>query len=311
MGAKEWIYKPNSINIETVQGCNRRCSFCGTMGMEKKLHYVSKEVLFHTLKLIRGAEYYPRIRLAAHGEPTLHPDIVKIVRTIRKALPKSPISLFTNGCVIEKKPQLVVSLFEAGLNNLIVDEYSDHLVGEFIRNNDICKMYPIVEQGAGVSLLEVKHNEQRICITPPIDGDKNTISRKLCNQCGAALPPLETPMNKKCTVIFRELTVRHDGNVAICCNDFRGYYYVTNVKNHDSLYDVWFHERFEAARKYLYLGQRNFFPCNVCDVLGNRVGLLPDSQGQAEMPRPTPADKEIVHRRYKPLAVIEKREWEQ
>ena len=312
MDAKKWIYKPNSINIETVQGCNRRCSFCGTMGMEKKLHFISDDVLLHTLTLIRDANYSPRIRLAAHGEPTLNKNLPNIIKAIRRYLPNSPISLFTNGTIIERLPHLVDEYFEAGLNNLIVDEYTDHLVGAFVRKNPICRKYNIVEQGSGVSLLEVTCKDKRICITPPIDGEKNTMNRKLCNQLGAALPPLKKPLQgKKCTVIFRELTIRHDGNIAICCNDFRGYYFVTNILDCNTLAEAWFHPRFESARKLLYLGNRNFFPCDRCDVLGNRVGLLPDSQGQKTMPEPTDVDWEIVKRRHEPLAVIEKRPWEE
>lgn len=307
-----WDYRPNTINIETVQGCNRRCEFCGTMGMEKKIHFISKEVLVHTLKLIRGAGYSPKIRLAAHGEPTLNPQIIEIIYNIRGALPKSQIHLFTNGTVIEKKPEIVDGMFEAGLNNLIVDEYTDHLVGEFIRNNDICKKYKIVEQGAGVGLFDVKTSDHRICITPPIDGDKNTRNRKLCNHLGAALPPLEKPLEgKKCTVIFREMTIRHDGNIAICCNDFRGYYFVTNILECKSLKEAWFHPRFESARRFLYRGDRSFFPCNLCDVIGNRVGLLPDPGGKLEMPKPTEEDRLIVDKRYPALAVVEKRPWEE
>ncbi|MBQ6127108.1 radical SAM protein [Candidatus Saccharibacteria bacterium] len=311
MDAKLWKYKPNSINIETVQGCNRRCDFCGTMGMEKKLHFLEIETLEHTLDLIKKSHLSPKIRLASHGEPTLHKNIVKIVKKIREALPKSPIALFTNGTVIEKKPELVAELFDAGLNNLIVDEYSDHRVGTFVRNNEICKAFKIVEQGKGVPLLEVTEKDRRICITPPIDGEKNTVNRTLCNQLGAAMPPLKTPLvGKKCTVIFRELTIRHDGNIAICCNDFRGYYYVTNILKCSKLEDAWFHPRFEAARRFLYIGDRGFFPCNLCDVLGNRVGLLPDAQGKTEMPEPTERDREIVDIVYPPLAIIEKRRWE-
>lgn len=29
MSATDWPYKPNMVQIETVQGCNRRCKFCG------------------------------------------------------------------------------------------------------------------------------------------------------------------------------------------------------------------------------------------------------------------------------------------
>ena len=309
--AKEWIYKPNSINIETVQGCNRRCEFCGTMGMEKSFHFLEMNTLFHTMKLIKNANYFPRIRLAAHGEPTLHQNICEIVSTIRKALPKSPISLFTNGTIIERKPELVDGLFRAGVNNLIVDEYSDHLVGKFIRSNATCRKYNIVEHKNGTSMLiGVKPTEKRICIIPPIDGGCETHNHKLCNQCGAALPPLKTPMHKKCSVIFREMTVRWDGNIAICCNDFRGYYPVTNILQCNYLEDAWFHPRFESARKILYKGERSFFPCSVCDVKGNRVGLLPDCAGKETMPEPTENDYAIARKKYTPLAKLDKRPWE-
>jgi len=309
--SSKWKYRPNMINIETVQGCNRHCDFCGTMGMEDKIHRADMETIIHTLKLIRDADLNCQIRLAGHGEPTLHPKLVQIVRTIRQYLPKTTIHLFTNGTVIEKKPSLVDDLFGAGLNNLIVDEYSDHPVGIFVRTDPTCLKYEIVEQGAGTHLFSDKNPKaRRICIVPPIDGNKNTVNRKLCNQCGAALPPLKEQNGKKCSVIFREMTVRWDGNIAICCNDFRGYYRVTNIMLCQKLEQAWFHKRFESARKYLYYGKRDFFPCSVCDVLPNRPGLLPDWSGKGTMPAPTAADREIVNLRCEPCSVIRKREWE-
>lgn len=310
--SKNWKYRPNMVNIETVQGCNRRCTFCGTMGMEKKIHRVDLQTIIHTMELIKAAQLNCSIRLAGHGEPTLHPQLPKIIHIIRSYLKKTTIHLFTNGTVIEKKPELVDSLFRAGLNNLIVDEYTDHPVGVFIRSNSICQKYDIVDQKAGVPLFADKNpNKRRICIVPPIDGDKNTVNRKLCNQCGAALPPLKEQNHKKCTVVFREMTVRWNGDIAICCNDFRGYYKVTNIMQCTSFEQAWFHKRFESARKFLYLGDRSFFPCDVCDVLPSRPGLLPDWSGRGTMPKPTQVDRDVVSIRHKPCSVIELRPWEE
>ena len=307
---QKWKYRPYSVNIETVQGCNRRCEFCGTMGMEKTLHFVELNTVQHTLNLLKDARFKGSIRLAAHGEPTLHPKICDIVRLIRFKLPDVAINLFTNGTVIEKKPELVDGLFRAGLNNLIVDEYSDHLVGQFILQDPICRKYQIEREGKGVELISKDAKAKRICIVPPIDGDKNSMKRQLCNQCGAALPPLKKPLSKRCSVVFRELTIRWDGNVAICCNDFRGYYKVGNILQCHSLEQIWFHKRFEAARRILFQSDRSFFPCDVCDVLPNRPGLLPSMGKKVPMEEPTAEDYEIVRVRYMPLAQIEKREWE-
>lgn len=307
-----WQYKPNIIQIETVQGCNRRCIFCGTMGMEKAFYFAKKSTIVHTCKLIRNAGLNSRILLAGHGEPTLHPHIVEIVRTIRNILPKNMIHLFTNGTVIEKHDSIVLALFEAGLNDLVFDEYSDHRVGNFVRNSPVCKMFPIVEQKAGVPLFAGKnHKAKRICITPPIDGDGNTMSRKLGNHCGAGMKPTPKPLNKICSVIFRDFQIRQDGSVAICCNDFRGEYYVTNILECKTLREAYFHERLESARKFLMKGNRaSIYPCSVCNVLPIRPGLLPDCAGKVKIAPPTTKDVQIVKMKHEPLAKIEKRPWE-
>lgn len=122
---------------------------------------------------------------------------------------------------------------------------------------------------------------------------------------------MDKPSSKKCSVIFRDFMVRWDGNVAICCNDFRGEYFVTNIMQHNDLKDVYFHPRLESARKYLMLGQRkDIHPCDICNTTPIRVGLLPDSAGKLTLKKPNEIDRTIVSKVYKPLASIEKRAWE-
>ena len=307
-----WPYKPNVIQIEAVQGCNRRCQFCGTMGVEKKFYFAERKTILHTCKLIRNAGLNCRILLAGHGEPTLHPHIVEIVSDIRRILPKNMIHLFTNGTVLEKRPEIIPALFVAGLNDLIFDEYSDHRVGNFVRANPICNMFPIAEQQAGVPLFaNKKHTAQRICIVPPIDGEGNTLSRKLNNHCGAGGKPTEAPIQKKCSLIFRDFYVRWDGNIAICCNDFRGEYFITNIMQCKRLEQAYFHKRLESARKFLIAGNRAvLYPCKICNVRAIRPGLLPDSAGKVKLDIPNGNDYLIVKANRPPLSKIERREWE-
>lgn len=310
--SSKWKYKPNMIQIETVQGCNRHCSFCGTAGMEQAFHFAELATIKHTCKLIREADLNCRILLAGHGEPTLHPRLVKIVQIIRRYLPDNMIHLFTNGTIIAKRPEMVVELFAAGLNDLVFDEYSDSRIGEFVRNNSICNGFEIFEQGNGVPLFaEKKKGTQRICITPPIDGDGNTASRKLNNHCGAGMRPLDEPLNAKCAIIFRDMFIRWDGNIAICCNDFRGEYFVTNILNCGTLYEAYFHKRLESARKFIILGNRKaVHPCDVCNAKPIRPGLLPDARGKVKLSAPSSDDYSIVNSNIVPLAKIVNRKWE-
>lgn len=313
MSAKDWPYKPNIIQIECVQGCNRHCTFCGTAGIERKLHFVGPETIKHTCKLIREAGLTSRILLAGHGEPTLHPHIVKIIQIIRKELPENTIHLFTNGLRIQQHPEMVVNLFTSGLNDLVFDEYSDSRIGAFVRTDSICDRYTIVEQQEGVPLFANKNSqEQRICIVPPIDEEENTINRKIENHCGAGGKKLEKPYQQLCSTIFRDIFIRYDGNIAICCNDFRGEYYVTNIHKCKKFEEAWLHERLESARKFIMSKDRSaVYPCSICNTKPIRAGLLPDARGQLTLPKPTDLDRLIVSKKYPPLATIRKREWEQ
>ena len=312
MDAGKWPYKPNTIQIETVQGCNRRCKFCGTMGMEKTVHYAEPGTIIHACNLIREAGLNCRILLAGHGELTLHPQIERIIRIVRTALPANMIHLFTNGTVIERRPEKVIALFEAGLNDLVFDEYRDHRVGEFVRADPICNGFPILEQGPGTPLFaDKKAGTRRICIVPPIDGNRNTASRKLNNHCGAGQPALREPLKAKCSIIFRDLFIRWDGNIAICCNDFRGEYYVTNIMECGTLREAYFHKRLEAARRFLMVNDRTpIHPCGICSTKPIRPGLLPDAVGKLKLPKPTARDYETVRNNRGPLAKVERREWE-
>ena len=312
MRVADWPYKPNIIQIECVQGCNRHCSFCGTAGIEGKLHYVKPQTIKHTCRLIREAGLTSRILLAGHGEPTLHPHIAQVIQLIRSELPQNTIHLFTNGTRIAIQPEMTAKLFAAGLNDLIFDEYSDSRIGVFVRNDEICRHYPIVEQGAGTPLFAGKNPKlQRICIVPPIDEAHNTVNRKIENHCGAGGPGREQPYQQLCSTIFRDIFIRYDGNIAICCNDFRGQYYVTNINRCEKFEEAWLHERLEAARRFIMARDRSaIFPCCICDTKPIRAGLLPDARGQLKLQRPTERDRILVSQRHPPLAVIREREWE-
>lgn len=311
MRKEEWPYKPNTIQIELVQGCNRKCRFCGTRGIERGIHLAEPDTVLYACRLIREAGLGSRILLAGHGEPTLHPKLVQIVRSIRETLPKNMIHLCTNGTVIEKKPEMAAELFDVGLNDLIFDEYSDSRVGVFVRADAICGRFPIVEQGSGVPLFADKGTRQRICIVPPIDLDGNTASRKLNNHCGAGQRELREPLKARCAILFRDFFIRWDGNVAICCNDFRGEYFVTNILECKTFHEAYFHERLESARKFSMIKDRKtVHPCDVCSAKPIRPGLLPDARGQMKMEKPTAKDYLIVREGRRPLAKIVWREWE-
>lgn len=315
------FYKPNTVQIELVQGCNRKCTFCGTSGFERKVHCIEKAVLKKQCDLIRESGYNPRILLAGHGEPTLHPHFYSCIRTIRKLLPKHWIQILTNGYLVKKDLHAICKMFDAGINDVTLDEYHDSKFDDEAIQNILSEYedktgnkVEFVRMGKGVPLYAPKqYKKHRLLINPAIEEEEVTVSRKLTNHCGAGMPPVYDYSNRTCTRIFREMSFRYDGWVAMCCQDFRGQYPVVNcmdesVKTFD---DIWRHPRYEAARRILYHDHRVFFPCNICDCMPMRPGLLPDHLGKEDMEKPTKKDYEIVTEYHEPLTNMVARPWEE
>lgn len=310
------FYKPNTIQMEFVQGCDRQCDFCGTKGMERKLHFIKKSVLQKQCELIESSGYNPRILLAGHGENTLHPKFLECVALVRACMPKAHIQILTNGYGLNTFGiEHIGKMFAYGLNDICLDEYVDSTFDDKTISSYLADLpYEVnfVRMKKGVPLYLPKNaKSHRLMIISSLDASKISQSRKLMNHCGAGMPPSEELSHRTCTRLFREMSFRWDGNVAICCNDFRGQYPIMNVMEAETFNDIWLHERFEAARRIMYHKKRIFFPCKVCNCLPMREGLLPDHLGKEEMPKPTKKDKQIVDTKYEALAKIVKRKWEE
>lgn len=302
-------YYPFCVQIELVQGCNRNCEFCGTRGIEKRFHYADTATIQHSAELLNKFGFKGRILLAGHGEPTLHPRLPEIVQILRDCVTKAHITMFTNGAGILHNPVTLDRFFESGGNAVMFDEYSDNRIDDAIRNLPQIKHYTVEHLRDGTPLFD-RTKDKRVLIAPPIDVNNKAINRKLCNHCGAGMPPTKEPLYKVCSIIFRDFFVRWDGNIAICCNDFRGEYPVTNILDCKTFEQAYYHPRLEAARRRLMQKDRHFGPCQKCDVVPLRPGLLPDKAGKTQMPLPTEEDFEITETKREPLAVIRKREWE-
>jgi len=307
---------PFTINIEPTEGCNLGCSFCGLQGMRK---HGTKPWKFMTLETaeriateIQRVGWKAKIVFANHGEPTLNPDFVQIVSIFRDKLPNAIFHMYTNGIVYGKSKtpnKDIKTIFNAGINNILVDCYSEKSFAfvERIKHKNIVVLEPGVE-------YYTHKQEQRILLLPSIESDnKNKATRRLANHAGAAAPLDKSFNNKRCAMPFRELTFRWDGNVSLCCDDFRGAYPIGNI--HDMDIDaIWNHPRFEAARIMLYNYDRNFTPCDGCTNISVRVGFLPDPSGKETLPKITKDIRKLaqsVHAENGYLSdIIVKRPWE-
>ena len=64
----------------------------------------------------------------------------------------------------------------------------------------------------------------------------------------------------------------YTGEVLICSHDWGKKMVVGNLKN-EKFIDIWLNQKFNFARKKLFNSNRNFQPCNKCDVEGTFMGV--------------------------------------
>lgn len=294
---------PYSIQIELAEGCNLRCPFCGLQGIreegpDKRFKFMQVSDAVNIAKQIADSGWNSRLEFAMHGEPTMHPEYHHMIKVFRDNC-KNQIMMTSNGGGLIPQPyDNIMKLFDAGLNILALDEYEGikivskiRLAAEGLRNMGIeVREYPADPEGN-----PHRRVGKRRLVSLMVDPSVSTAGThsKLVNHCGAAFPKNEKQAGKRCHRPFREMSIRWDGSVAVCCNDWRGEFKCGNVVR-DGLESVWNGEFLDAARRKLYLGQRDFGPCSGCDAVSYRVGLLPDPLGKETMDLPTEETRQII-----------------
>lgn len=287
------LTRPWSIQVELAEGCNRLCPFCGLNGIRDGAGNY-KYMTVETAKLLakQCSEFCPNARyeFAMHGEPTMNPKANEIFEIFRRKLPDAQMQLTTNGKVmlknVEWMQKKIDAIFVSGIDFIILDTYwpERDQIREMITHitgHDVIDFYEDMAPNNESPWYNHhrKFNNTIVLMDDLLKRNGEVKSRTIYNHAGNAdpkiAPPVETPLKKTCTMPFREMAIRWDGNIALCCHDWKGEYMISNI--HDKhMKDIWMDERFEAARTFLQNKQRTFNPCSRCNIdSGSRAGLLP------------------------------------
>lgn len=321
---------PYCIQVELTEGCNLGCSFCGLQhirdnganGPEDKhgkasfMKFLTVEKAEVIASRIAEAKWTPRIEFAMHGEPTMNPDYIEIVGVFRKHLPKASLQLTSNGGGLLKGQGFssnINALMEAGLNILSLDNYDGiRIVDKILQGyNGPHRVWKYPQELMGNPHRRRKPHEHDIVVIQDIEAATKGNHSILSNHTGGSFPLNDKMAGKRCAKPFRELSVRWDGNVAMCCNDWPGRYKIGNLLE-TAISELWLGEAFQAARQALYHGQRTFTPCKGCDHVSYRPGLLPDAKGKETLPAPDAQTWAVIekHTSGEPYTPKVKRPWD-
>lgn len=292
-GGRPWVVQP-----ELVTGCSMRygkgsgglCHFCGLNAIRSgpgMYEYMSPATAERIAEQM--AEFCPkaRVEFAMRGEPLIHPAAVGIIAMFRETLPKTSLMLTTNGDTLRGRMQeRVENLFRAGLNLLLLDTYypkyrRDALREEALNLKDI-RVVDFYEDWAGEGKSPYSNHskaERLLVIMDDLaERDGEHSSRQVKSHAGSnPTKDVSTgfPLRRNCGRPFRELVIHANGNVPLCCDDWKQEYVIGNVNEMD-FQQIWNHPRFEAARARLFQKDRAFGPCAKCDApMAPRTGLLP------------------------------------
>ena len=285
--------KPHLIEIAVYEWCNRECKFCGFYTFKQKV----KEINSINLQLIKKiAEdlktwyYNPRINFSTFGEPFLHNEFPEIIRIFRKTLPNCYLSAFTNTDTLKTKTKLdikkIKNIFDCGLNHLGLDCYDGkQQVEEYMRVVSLLKDFTVQNFENCKIPIYHKHKPKTklITIIPCYKKQKGirkrhnmggNVDTTVAKSIGETIGEVKNPLKKMCTRPFRDLIIRYDGTVNICCNDWQNEFIVGKFPEH-SLKEIWEGKKLMQVREQLQQKIRLFKPCNKCNYYGGtRQGLI-------------------------------------
>ena len=278
---------PWSIQIELTEGCNRRCSFCGIHSLyreKKDVMYKHMEVQMARQIAHDLASWLPKIRLefALQGEPLLNPNHLEIFQIFREEFPTAQI-MVTSNCDPLKGEKHLMQLFQSGVNILVADYYGgksfqafkEKLKGPF-KIYDFHKDKPKVWGYVGTNIRYIVAIDNTI---------PRNFHRDLNNQAGNTSPTLmeqdgaminHLPVHTRCHLPFREMSIKHDGAVPICCMDWQRENIMGKFPE-QSFKEIWAGEMYRRTRSILYNKERRLLdPCKRCNYHAVKVGLVED-----------------------------------
>jgi MoaA/NifB/PqqE/SkfB family radical SAM enzyme len=288
------IANPWTLKVEFSRGCNLACKFCPIYA--DPAEYEVKRFLELALLDAFLQDYVrmvpkPRVELALRGEPTLNPKVEELLSTFRHRAPMSQVSMFSNGVRILREPELLIRLFESGVNILNIDCYNGtydrfkELVARVTAGTDIqlkdfrdfsaYQRHPNGEKLAVVSLVpDVADPARLVKVRVLHNMAGNSDPKTMLDKFG--VEQLTEPLDKGCARPFREFILYYDGTVVLCCHDWKEEYVLGKFPE-QSVRDIWFGERHAAALRAIYVKDRSGPPCARCDYNGGfRLGLLKD-----------------------------------
>lgn len=243
--------KPEAGSVEITTACSAQCIMCPHPKLAAKPQTMDAD---QAIEMVRQLVAVGCTTILPHhlGEPTLHPEYPRILRTIRGEHPEIYLKVFTNGsrllrdevrdAIADCADYVVVSIDGTTTEMMArvrpgVNPY-DVLAG-FIELATDPRRGELVTQGVVIPGV----NEEEM------DGYEE---RWKARGAHAAYPyrdvrAREAVFPNPCSRIYTQIDIRVNGDVGVCCRDPESTYVLGNAFE-EPVRDIWYGEKARAFR---------------------------------------------------------------
>ena len=252
---------PSEVEISESGTCNRVCSFCPRSDPNYKdiKEFISNRLHDKLCRELSDLNYSGVIRYSGFVEPLLDVNIYKLLSSAKNSLPKARIEIVTNGDVLDK--DRLTKLFKSGLDTILISVYDG--VEDAKKFENLC-----LDCKLDKSQYVIRHR-----YLPPEKDFGITMSNRAGLMANAEhkIKPLEKMLNEACYYPSYTFFLDYNGDVLMCPHDWGKKRILGNL-NKESFLKIWTSKFAKITRKKLNNSDRNFSPCNVCDVKGTLIG---------------------------------------
>ena len=258
---KTKILMPSIFEISNSGMCNRKCSFCprSDTNYEHKNEFINESTYRKFIDEISIHDYSGTIIFSGYVEPLLHNRVYSDIKYAKKKLPNVNIELITNGDPLNYDK--ASRLFKSGLDVLLISAYDGP--------EQVIKFEKMMKR--------IKVKKDKFIIRKRYYGEEKDFGLTISNRAGGLtnseykIPALKKPLDNPCNYPFYTFFIDYNGDVQMCSHDWAKKMVLGNI-NKNTIQDIWTSKKFEFMRKKLSKGERDFSPCNLCDVKGDLIG---------------------------------------
>ena len=252
---------PTEIEISESGTCNRKCSFCprSAPSFEDIKEFISKDLVNKISTELSELDYKGVVRFSGFVEPMLDKKIFDHINTFKRFCPKSRIEMVTNGDPLNI--DRLKKLFDNGLDKILISVYDG--------KEDVIKFQNMIDK------LNLKKDQY--IIRDRSLSEEYDFGITLSNRAGMMenaeykIAKTISPLKNPCYIPSYTLFFDYLGDVLMCPHDWGKKIILGNLKK-EKLIDIWFKDKSIKIRNILVNSNRNFSPCNVCDVDGTLMG---------------------------------------